>query len=109
MDERIYQIGLVILLIGELVFSVPTMIDSIVGTEDMTLVMVLLMGHVIVYMYGNMYRLHSFRGYVHFIGGGAFLGSFIPMFGFILHFIVVIVIFNELRKMFKNKQNKTRG
>lgn len=104
MDERLYQIGLVILFLGELVFSVPTMIDSIVGTEDMTLLMVLVMGHAVLYVYGSSLRLHSFRGYVHFVGGGAFLTSFIPMFGFLLHFVVVVVIFNELRKMFRKRE-----
>ena len=98
MDEKIYKLGLIVLLLGELFFSVPLMIDTMIGYEDISFILVLVTGHGGMYLYGKAARLNSFAERVHLFGAIAFAGSFIPFLGFILHAVTSFIIIKELRK-----------
>jgi len=100
--EQIYTIGLGILLLTELIFSVPLMIDSLIDNQVTYLIFIAAVGHLVWLVYGNIWTLKRRKPYIHWMGMVAFIGSFIPIFGFILHVVVSVMIIKVIKKPVNN-------
>lgn len=98
MDEHVYKIGLVLILLGELIFTTPLLIDAMVGKEDITILLILVLMHGGLYLWGALLRLNNFNSKLHWFGGAAYMGSFIPLVGFILHGVTAYKIYKHLRQ-----------
>lgn len=104
MKERVYVVGLCFILLVELTFSIPFMIDSLMLEGQVTYLYVLVIGHAIWLIFGNLYYLDSRRPIIHYIGLLAFLGSFVPFLGFLLHAIVSFMIIKVLLQYTKRTE-----
>lgn len=100
-DEKIYIAGLGVLFLLEGFFSVPLAIDSIVTTNMAYLVYLTGIGHGVWLLYGSLFSLKRRKPYIHWMGMGAFIGSFIPVIGFIPHLVTAVRILKELVMEFK--------
>lgn len=104
-DEKIYNIAVYILLMFELILSIPLIIDSMVGRTGFEIVIILGMGHIAMFLYGELFKVRNFHKVAHGTGIIAFVVSFVPLIGFIMHIVVSYLIIRGIMK--KNKKTKT--
>jgi len=90
--ERAYTVGMVVLLVFETMLSIPLMIDSLLGDSAIQMVFIVAVCHILMWMFGTGYHLNHHNSKVHLIGMLAFIGSFVPIAGFVFHLLVVWVL-----------------
>lgn len=106
MDEKIYQFGLYVLLFFEGILAIPLAIDSMMGSDGQNIIIFVLVVHLVMWTYGEVGRLHRLNKTIHIIGLVAFIISFVPLVGFILHFIVIYLILRDIIR--RSRENRKR-
>ena len=102
MDEKIYKVAIFVILGMELILSIPLVIDSMMGRQGFEIVIILGILHIIMYGYGELFRVRNFHKKAHVLGIVAFMTSFLPFVGFVLHIVVSYIIikgFNRSKKI----------
>lgn len=100
-DEQVYTVGLVVILLAEMLFTVPLLIDSMIGSNESSVIFILLIAHLVWMIYGKSWRLDRYSGIIHIMGIIAFFASFVPVIGFVFHGVVSYLIIKEIIETYR--------
>lgn len=104
MDEKVYQLGIYVLILFEGILSIPLVIDSMMGSKGQNLIVVALILHMVLWTYGEIWRIYRLNKRVHVMGIVAFVISFVPLVGFLMHFIVLITMVTDIIKRVRRER-----
>jgi len=103
-DEKIYGYVLYVLLVFEGLLSIPLLIDSFVGTEGQNIIIAVAGIHAITWFLAEVWRTERLNKTIHMTGLIASLGSLMPFVGFVLHVVVVYLIFRDILQESRKKR-----
>lgn len=98
LPEKLYLLILVVLVVFELILSVPTAVDSFLseGQTEIIYYSVGLHGFAYLYLLLNTTDIKG-TSYVHWVGMGGFLMNGIPQVAFLVHIVVFFLLFSAIK------------